>query len=68
LAAPGNCSQGWVQTGDGAVKQAVSGATKGRRGGDDDVQREGSGVVEGDAGALVNVSSLTASIAKSSGF
>jgi hypothetical protein len=50
------------------VKQAVSGATKGRRGGDDDVQREGSGVVEGDVGALVNVSSLTASIAKSSGF
>jgi hypothetical protein len=50
------------------VKQAVSGVTKGRRGGDDDVRREGSSVVEGDSGAPMNFSSLTASIAKSSGF
>jgi hypothetical protein len=57
-----------VHLGDGAVKQAVSGVTKGRRGGDDDVRREGSSVVEGDSGAPMNFSSLTASIAKSSGF
>jgi hypothetical protein len=61
-----------VRSGDGAVKQAVSGAIEGWRGeaggGNDGVQREGSDVVAGDGGALANFSSLTASIAKSSGF
>jgi hypothetical protein len=61
-----------VREADGAAKQAVSSATGGRHGkaggGDDGVQREGSGVVAGDGGAPANFSSsLTASITKSSG-
>jgi hypothetical protein len=64
----GKRSRGRVRPRDGVVKQAVSGATRGRHGGNDDVQREVSGVVEADGGTSMNFSGLTASIVKSSGF
>jgi hypothetical protein len=68
MGAIGKRSQGWVRPRDGVVKQAVSGATRGRHSGDDGVRREGSGVVEADGGVLMNFSGLTASIVKSSSF